>query len=250
LLSASLAQDYFAIIDEEGKVRSRTPKVSKFRHWPFDMDDDARRDRFIELMQDVPRTRANLACAFFAATFDAWKDYNRSGREHVYVGYSPVFGIDSEKFCGDLPAGNILHVVRNPWSAYADTKRRPVPLNLAHYMAGWVTVQNAVIAAREVYPDRVHIVRFEDVIENPISALGSFCSAVGIDPQALVTHPTWNGQKLDEVYPWGTVRKATVAENAERAAELSTEETKEIERLTRPLLATYSYEGLFELVGR
>ncbi|HZL55511.1 MAG TPA: hypothetical protein VFC21_00420, partial [Bryobacteraceae bacterium] len=34
-LDASPLQDYKAMIDEEGKVRSRTAHVSKFRHMPF-----------------------------------------------------------------------------------------------------------------------------------------------------------------------------------------------------------------------
>src|SRR5271163_4360849 len=35
-LEASIAQDYQEIIDEECKVRARTPQVSKFRHAPFE----------------------------------------------------------------------------------------------------------------------------------------------------------------------------------------------------------------------
>src|ERR1043166_5010034 len=38
-LDATSAQDYRAIIDEECKVRARTPQVSKFRHIPFDFSD-------------------------------------------------------------------------------------------------------------------------------------------------------------------------------------------------------------------
>ena len=41
-LQASAYDDYKAIIDEEGKVRSRTPHVSKFRDHPFEMNDDER----------------------------------------------------------------------------------------------------------------------------------------------------------------------------------------------------------------
>src|SRR5208337_4508818 len=41
-LDATPEQDYRAIIDEEGKVRARTPKVSKFRDAGFDMNDDER----------------------------------------------------------------------------------------------------------------------------------------------------------------------------------------------------------------
>src|SRR6266536_117674 len=39
-------QDYRAIIDEEGKVRSLTPQVSKFRHMPFDLSDADRAELF------------------------------------------------------------------------------------------------------------------------------------------------------------------------------------------------------------
>ncbi len=41
-LEATPWQDYKAIIDEECKVRARTPNVSKFRHTPFDFSDDER----------------------------------------------------------------------------------------------------------------------------------------------------------------------------------------------------------------
>ena len=67
----------------------------------------------------------NNVAAFFRATFDAWKDYQRTGRETVYVGYSPIIVVDAEKILRDLPQAHVLHVVRNPWSAYADTKKRP-----------------------------------------------------------------------------------------------------------------------------
>ena len=43
-LDATPCQDYKAIIDEEGKIRARTPKVSKFRHVPFEFNDDERCD--------------------------------------------------------------------------------------------------------------------------------------------------------------------------------------------------------------
>ena len=41
-LEATPYEDYKAIIDEEGKVRARTPQVSKFRHEPLVLDDDER----------------------------------------------------------------------------------------------------------------------------------------------------------------------------------------------------------------
>ncbi len=88
--------------------------------------------RYQEMIRESGRSRANNVAAFFRATFDAWKNFARSGREAVYVGYSPIIGIDADKILQDLPESHILHVVRNPWSAYADTKKRAVPLSLDH----------------------------------------------------------------------------------------------------------------------
>src|SRR5580692_3670194 len=77
-LDATPFQDYKAIIDEEGKIRTRTPNVSKFRHVPFDMSDDERCEIYQKHVQKTGRSRGNNVAAFFRATFDAWKDYKRT----------------------------------------------------------------------------------------------------------------------------------------------------------------------------
>ena len=68
-LDATPAEDYHAIVDEECKVRTRTPHVSKFRDWPFEMNDDERKARYVELIGATGRSRANNMAAFFRATF-------------------------------------------------------------------------------------------------------------------------------------------------------------------------------------
>src|SRR4051812_6484044 len=156
-LDATSREDFAAIIDEEAKVRSRTPKVSKFRHMPFDFSDNERSEIFQCYVAEKPRSRAGNVEAFFRATFDAWKDYKRTGREEVWVGYSPIIAVDAQKILTELPTAHFLHVVRNPWSAYADTKKRPVPLPLASYMLGWTLSQHYALQVKELHPDRFHI---------------------------------------------------------------------------------------------
>src|SRR4051812_44888488 len=80
-LDATPFQDYKAIIDEEGKVRARTPNVSKFRHTPFDFSDDERCEIYQQLIKESGRNRAANVTAFFRATFEAWKDCKKTGRE-------------------------------------------------------------------------------------------------------------------------------------------------------------------------
>lgn len=241
-LGATPAQDYHAIVDEECKVRARTPFVSKFRDEPFDFSDDERRDLFVSHVEASGRSRGDNVAAFFRATFEAWKDFNRSGGERVYVGYSPIITVDSERILEELPGAHFLHVVRNPWSAYADTKKRPVPLPLAGYMLGWTLNQHYALQVRRRYPERFHLIRIEDVMAGPVDTLGPVCEALGLESDAALEAPSWNGKRLEQVYPWGTIRLATTEQNLATARELSAEEQEEIAARSAPFAEILGYE--------
>jgi hypothetical protein len=249
-LAADIESDYETIIDEECKVRLKTPQSSKFRDYPMAMSDKERKSLFVRHMQGKERTRGHLVEAFFRASADAWKDYQRSGREHVYVGYSPIIVVDADKIVKDLPHGHVLHVVRNPWSAYADTKKRAVPLPLAHYITGWCLNQQAALCFSEMYPERVHIVRFEDIIVNPVEVLSGYLGKLGVGTSESLARPSWNGRVLEQVYPWGTVRTPTPQANQATAEELSAAEMEEIRVRTKPLLNILGYESFLTAARR
>jgi len=238
-LDATPETDYHSIIDEECKVRARTPHVSKFRDYPFDFSDDERRDRYLELVAANGRSRPENIEAFFRATFDVWYDRRASGREEWYVGYSPILVVDAETILEELSVAHFVHVVRNPWSAYADTKKRPVPLSLAAYMLGWMLNQHHALTARERFPDRLHILRTEDVLEG---ALFELCERLGLERDDTLARPSWNGDELDEVYPWGTIRKAKPETNRATADELSDDERAEVRRRAGPYLEKLGYD--------
>jgi hypothetical protein len=244
LLDATPAQDYHAIIDEEGKIRSRTPHVSKFRHEPFDMNDDERRDLYVDIVSRTGRSRANNMAAFFQATHQAWKDNVRSGEEQVHVGYSPIIVVDAAKILDDLPQSHFLHVVRNPWSAYADTKKRPVPLSLAEYLLRWTLNQHFALLNKERYPDRMHIVRAEDVMTDSVGTLTGVLEELGLRGDDALAKPTWNGRELEQVYPWGTIRSATPEANLATARELSDEERREVGQRAWQYLDVFGYRDL------
>jgi Sulfotransferase family len=240
-LAATPEQDYEAIIDEETRVRARTPHVSKFRHVEFEFSDSDRKSIYVELIKDIGRSRPNNVEAFFRATFEAWRNSTTSEEASGYVGYSPIVTVDADKILADIPDAHVLHVVRNPWSAYADTCKRPVPLSLAHYMLGWTLNQQAALFFRSRYPDRLHLVRIEDVLENPRSTLGAVLDKMGLPPDAALDAPSWNGTRLEEVYPWGTIRRATPEANRATAAELPADVRDEIRQRAEPFLASLDY---------
>jgi hypothetical protein len=240
-LDATPYQDYKAIIDEEGKVRARTPHVSKFRHMPFEFSDDERCALYQRLVAETGRSRPNNVAAFFRATFEAWKDYKRTGEEQFYVGYSPIITVDAAQILDELPGAHVLHVVRNPWSAYADTKKRPVPLSLHRYMLGWTINQYHALLYRQRYPGRLHIVRAEDVMADPAGILGALCEQLGLERANTLRTPTWNGGVLEQVYPWGTIRTATPEANHATAQELADQEVEAIRAYAWQYLDTFDY---------
>ena len=243
-LAATPFQDYKAIIDEECKVRARTPQVSKFRHAPFDFSDHERCERYQRHVEQSGRSRANNMAAFFRATFEAWKDYRRTERQAVYVGYSPIIVVDADKILQELPEAHMLHVVRNPWSAYADTRKRPVPLSLANYMLGWTLNQQHALLFQRLFPTRMHIVRAEDVMADPAAALGPICQKLGLEPADTLKQPSWNGTALGELSPWGTIRRATPEANRATALELSSLEQDEIRLRAGRYLDAFDYPRL------
>ena len=245
-LEGSPEDDFRSIIDEECRVRANTPHVSKFRHMPFDFSDKNRKAIYLKKISQYGRSRANSIRAFFEATFEAWKDCRRTGSEQYYVGYSPIVGVDAPSILSDLPTSHILHIVRNPWSAYAETKRRPVPMSLKDYLLAWTTVQHLALIAQRMEKKRFHILRYEDIVSNPLKTLGSLCRTLGLrTPESLKT-PSWNGNRLSEVYPWGTIRNANPDANRATSKELSAEEIREIRIRAEGFLHPFQYEKFIQ----
>ena len=56
--------DYEAVIDEECRVRIKTPRSSKFREAKLELDDGERKAMFVSLMEGRPRSRRTLTAAF------------------------------------------------------------------------------------------------------------------------------------------------------------------------------------------
>jgi len=243
-LAGSPEEDFTAIIDEECRVRLRTPHVSKFRHVALDLSDEKRRDAYIAYIESTSRSRPDNVAAFFRATFDEWKDFAGNRHADIYVGYSPAIVVDGRTVLSEIPAAHILHVVRNPWSAYGDTKKRPLPLSLSAYMLAWVVNQHSALSLQQQFPDRTHVVRFEDLANSPKEILGRICTSMGVGAADTLTSPTWNGQPLGEVYPWGTIRRPTTEANLASARSLSSAEQTQIANAAGVYLKHFGYEDV------
>lgn len=243
-LTGNFENDYELIIDEELKRHIKTPFASKFKEAKMDLDDGQRKKIFLQLLTGLPRSRKNAVEAFFKSTFLAWKDYNKSGKETTYVGYSPIVGVDAEKIFADFPSAKIVHIIRNPYSAYADTKKRPVPYSLHHYIDTWNIVQLYALNFANIYPDNFLIVRFEDLISSPKKFFRELSKKLGIRYSKTLEYPSFNSKKLDIIAPWGTVKTATSTSDKQTSGELSKKEQAEIKIRTQVLSRILGYERI------
>ena len=244
----SIEEIYYSIIDEEAKIRARTPFVSKFRNAEFDMDDEERKSIFTKIVEKTGnKSRATIMEGFFRATFDAWKNYQHTGNEKVWVGYSPIIGVDGEAIINELNGnGYILHIMRNPFSCYAETKKRPVPLSLDHYINAWVNNQYYARFLSMKYPNNFFFIKYEDIIVDSKKTLGSVLEKIGIQSNDSLLSPSWNGKALKEVYPWGTVRIPTPEVNINTAKELTKNEISQIFMRAEMFLKEFDYLNIYK----
>ncbi|MES2703042.1 MAG: sulfotransferase [Bacteroidota bacterium] len=249
--SASAEEMYELIIDEEGKIRAKTPYVSKFRTADIQMDDKDRKADFVKFLKGKELSRANVMEAFFRATFTSWKNYKHSGKEKAYVGYSPIIGVDGDKIINDYKGkAHIFHVVRNPFSAYADTKTRAVPLSIPHYMTGWVNCQYFSLMLAKKYPDNYHIIKFDDLLKDKVGTLTEVLKKVGIGSSKTLAYPSWHGEELKDVKPWGAVPIPTEEANLATGKRLSPEEIQEIFERTSTYLDIFKFNAFYKKISK
>ena len=219
-------QAYHSFYDEEMKIYLRRRELSKFKNCGMEMDEKERIERFQDCIPTF--SRKGFVEAYFESTFAAWKNLNRTGMETHYVGYIPGVLMDADKIFSDFPDAKIIHIIRNPWSGYADTIKRPFPQSLERYCQIWNIIQMTAFTLEGKYPNNFKTIHFEDLCDNAQNTMIDVCKFLEIPYSDTLLYPSFNGKKLDSIYPWGTIKHATIAENKATSKELSLEQIEKI----------------------
>lgn len=240
----SIEESYHLLYDEELKTYLNTPERSKFKNCGMIIDNNERKDKYNQLMEGKVINNKNCIESYFISLFDSWQNLNKSGLEQFMVGYCPLIGIETDKIFLDFPDAHIIHVIRNPASGYADTKKRPYPLSLERYCQGYNILNMAAYNYSIKYKDNFHIIRTEDFFYNKRLALEPILNKIGLEWDNSCLYPSFNGKKLDILPPWGQVEKATSEENKQRINELTESEISQIKVECALILKTFYPNGL------
>jgi hypothetical protein len=237
---------YEQMIDEEMKTFLRKRNGSKFKDADCQLDEADRLAEFKRLLGTGPYSRAKVIEAFFRSTFTAWKNYYSQGEDGMtYVGYSPAIGIDADRIVRDFPDVRIMHIVRNPFSAYRDTKRRPFPQPLSKYLITWNIYHSTVEMYANLFPKNVRIFRYEDLVADKKNFMDEVAGFIGVDFEPSMLYPSWNGKEIkDNIAPWGTVLKSSAEYNEQIIDELSDAEKKQICDGTTALARHFKYDNI------
>lgn len=242
---------YEEIFDEEMKTFLRKRNGSKFRDTDLVMDEKKRKEAFVNFLGEKPYPRKKVIEAFFRSTFAAWENYYTTPKEDMtYVGYSPAIGIDADRMVKDFPNIKIVHIVRNPFSAYRDTKRRAFPQPINRYLITWNIYHSTVEMYAKMYPDNVRIFRYEDLVADKSKFMHDLSDFIGVDFNETMLYPSWNGKEIkDMIAPWGTVLKSDENYNKQIIDELTEAEKKQIAYATAALAKHFEYDKIEYLKG-
>ena len=90
--------------------------------------------------------------------------------------------------------------------------------------------------------------RDDDIIHDKVGTLSKVLKKVGVGRNKSLSYPSWNGEELEEVYPWGTVRIPTEEVNIKTAKELSKSEILEIYDRTQEYIKTFKYDDIYNKI--
>lgn len=80
-----------------------------------------------------------------------------------------------------LPDARMIYMVRNPYDVCASRKRRwPKRERIVGWALSW---NKGIQIARECeakYPDRIHLVKYEELVTNPEPSIRKFCDFIGV----------------------------------------------------------------------
>lgn len=154
---------------------------------------------FALVEESPPRSPREVLDRYMTSYFNAWLDYQSlHGRPKRWVvAFRPRmgWGESRRRFLADYADGQLVSSVRDPKAWYASAARF-APGRFASVddaLDLWRHGARELIAAAGEAPDRVHVVRFEDVVGQTEGTMRALCERLDIAFHPTLVEPTFNG---------------------------------------------------------
>lgn len=103
--------------------------------------------------------------AFFVHLLECFRHRHSA---NLVLEKSPIHTLHTFEILEKYPDARVIGIIRDGRDALASLRKTPWAKNSdKHYAADWVHRNTILLSAREAYPDRVRLVRFEDCVNSP-----------------------------------------------------------------------------------
>jgi sulfotransferase family protein len=177
---------------------------------------------------------------YFTSYFNAWLDNHNlyTGPKRVVTGFTPRLAMkpaNLERFFAAYPEGTLISIVRDPRSWYVSASNYAPELygDVEIALELWRRSAESAIEAGDQYGERVIMLTYERLLEQPEATMSLIAERIGITMSPQLLEPTFNGRPIraNSAYPVerygilperaGVRRDSLEPERVERISELA-----------------------------
>jgi len=183
--------------------------------------------------------------AYMTSYFGAWLNNSNYHRNKKYItGFTPRLSekkINVEKFFNIYPDGRLISIVRNPKNWFPSALRHNEKIKKDKYndihiaLDQWKQNTGAMIRNKELYKEKVCIVRFEDLIQKTEVVMKHLSHFLEIEYNKILLVPTFNGIPIKANTSFDENRDGILRNTVERYKTLSPKEIGIIDQETSVL---------------
>jgi len=200
---ATLREPLLAEWIETGYVKDQT-ELRKQRDpdvFPFVFSAKLQRELFERCAAGAERER-DVLDAYFTSYFNAWLDNQNlyTGRKKAVVGFTPRLAMELERverLFAAYPDGLLVSIVRDPRGWYASARRhRKYYADVEQSVGLWRTSTESAIEAAARFGERVVVLTYEQLLDDPEAVMSSLAARMGIEKTPDLLVPTFNSRPI------------------------------------------------------
>ena len=192
---------------------------------------------------EPPVNTRDILDHFLTGYFNAWLNYQGDLKAKRWItAFAPCLAnheTNVAAFFDSYPDGRIVQVLRDPATWYASAKQHRKSAwsrkNIGGFLDMWCLSAKAMLRNKSCYPDKVVIVRFEDLVGDTSSTMRAVARELDIAFHPILLKPTFNGWPVRANSSFAVEASGVLNETLQRQKTLTADERTLIERRCRAM---------------
>ncbi len=192
---------------------------------------------------EPPATPRDILNHFLTAYFNAWLNYQGDLKSKRWItAFAPCLAnheTNVAAFFDTYPDGRIVQVLRDPATWYPSAKKHRKSAwsrkNVDGFLDLWCLSTEAMLRNKSNYPDKVIIVRFEDLVGETARTMRAIARNLDISFDPVLLEPTFNGRPVRANSSFAVGTSGVLNETLQRQKTLTAEEQTLVEQRCRAI---------------